>query len=103
MTVTGRWVLSLFGLKSNVFAETFLGLLVWMLAICVSIALFRSTRLITEASLRRASRSAAAGPVLAGTSVLPISMGSRLPLLAGWVDVRMAGPRGRNPAEPLLS
>jgi len=40
MTVTGRWVLSLFGLKSNVFAETFLGLLVWMLAICVAIALF---------------------------------------------------------------
>ena len=40
MTVTGRWVLSLCGLKSNVFAETFLGLLVWMLAICVAIALF---------------------------------------------------------------
>jgi hypothetical protein len=40
MTVTGRWVLSLFGLKSNVFAETLLGLLVWMLAICVAIALF---------------------------------------------------------------
>jgi len=40
MTVTGRWVLSLFGLKSNVFAETLLGLLLWMLAICVAIALF---------------------------------------------------------------
>jgi hypothetical protein len=40
MTVTGRWVLSLFGLKSNVFAETFLGLLIWMLVICLSIALF---------------------------------------------------------------
>ena len=40
MTVTGRWVLSLFGLKSNAFAETFLGLLIWMLAICVAIALF---------------------------------------------------------------
>lgn len=40
MTVTGRWVLSLLGLKSNVFAETFPGLLVWMLATCVSIALF---------------------------------------------------------------
>ena len=40
MTVTGRGVLSLFGLKSNVFAETLLGLLVRMLAICVAIALF---------------------------------------------------------------
>ena len=40
MTITGRWVLSLFGLKSNAFAETFLGLLIWMLAICVAIALF---------------------------------------------------------------
>ena len=40
MTITGRWVLSLFGLKSNAFAETFLGLLIWMLAICAAIALF---------------------------------------------------------------
>jgi len=40
MTATGRWVLSLFGLKSNVFAETFLGLLIWMLVICLGIALF---------------------------------------------------------------
>jgi hypothetical protein len=40
MTVTGRWVLSLLGLKSNAFAETFLGLLIWILAICLSIALF---------------------------------------------------------------
>ena len=40
VTVTGRWVLSLFGLKSNVFTQTLLGLLVWMLAICVAIALF---------------------------------------------------------------
>jgi hypothetical protein len=40
MTVTGRWVLSLFGLKSNVFAETLLGLLIWILVMCLSIALF---------------------------------------------------------------
>jgi hypothetical protein len=40
MAVTGRWALSLFGLQSNVFAETFLGLLLWMLLICLSIALF---------------------------------------------------------------
>jgi hypothetical protein len=40
MTVTGRWVLALLGLKSNVFAETLLGLLIWMLVICLSIALF---------------------------------------------------------------
>ena len=40
LTVSGRRVLSLFGLKSNVFAETFLGLLVWLLVICLSIALF---------------------------------------------------------------
>ena len=40
MMVTGRWVLSLFGLKSNAFAETFLGLLIWILVICLAIALF---------------------------------------------------------------
>ncbi len=40
LTITGRWVLSLFGLKSNTLAETLLGLLIWMLLICLSIALF---------------------------------------------------------------
>lgn len=41
-TQTGRWVLSLGGWKSNAFAETLLGLLVWILAIVVAIALFAS-------------------------------------------------------------
>lgn len=39
-TVSGRWVLSLGGWKSNVFAETFLGFLVWALAICLFLAVF---------------------------------------------------------------
>jgi hypothetical protein len=39
-TVSGRWVLSLGGWKSNVLAETFLGFLVWMLAICLFLAVF---------------------------------------------------------------
>lgn len=39
-TASGRYVLSLGGWKSNVFAETFLGLLVWALAACLFLALF---------------------------------------------------------------
>lgn len=38
--VSGRWVLSLGGWKSNAFAETLLGFLVWMLAIVLFVALF---------------------------------------------------------------
>jgi hypothetical protein len=41
-TVSGRWVLSLGGWTSNVFAETLLGFLVWMLAIVLFVALFAS-------------------------------------------------------------
>ena len=41
-TVSGRWVLSLGGWTSNVFAETLLGFLVWTLAIVLFIALFAS-------------------------------------------------------------
>jgi hypothetical protein len=41
-TQTGRWPLSLFGLKPNVFAETYLGLLVWILVILLSLVLFAS-------------------------------------------------------------
>lgn len=40
LTLTGRWVLSRFGLKSNLFAETLLGVLVWLVVILLSIALF---------------------------------------------------------------
>jgi len=41
-TTSGRWVLSLGGWKSNVFGETLLGFLVWILAICLFVALFAS-------------------------------------------------------------
>jgi hypothetical protein len=40
LTHTGRWLPSLVGLKLNVFAETLLGLLVWILVILLSLALF---------------------------------------------------------------
>ena len=39
-TVSGRWVLSLGGWKSNVFGETLLGIMVWILGIVLFIALF---------------------------------------------------------------
>ena len=39
-TVSGRWVLSLGGWRSNLIAETLLGFLVWMLAIVLFVALF---------------------------------------------------------------
>jgi hypothetical protein len=40
LTRTGRRVLSLVDLKTNVLAETFLGLLIWILVICLALALF---------------------------------------------------------------
>lgn len=39
-TGTGRWVLSLGGWKSNVFGETVLGIMVWILGIVLFVALF---------------------------------------------------------------
>jgi len=38
ITQTGRWVPSLFGLQSNVVAETVLRLLVWILVILLALA-----------------------------------------------------------------